>query len=153
MKGGQRTTQASRLLRMRQERVEAARTALADADADLRAIQARIGEALRAMAEHNAAARDALVRRAPQSVLGVYQRCVDDLQAVVTVHRSRLGEAEQRVQSRRRALRAALGELEAARRFRDRRRRQSDLLARRAETRESDDLHAARQAVRRRHGS
>ena len=149
-KSDSHAVQTERLLRMRQGRLEKARSALTEASADAGQIQQRIDEALRAIAEHNAAAHRALADKASYADLGVYRRCVDDLQAVVATHREWMVEARRRVRLRRQELGGLLGELKAARAVRQRQDAQQDRRARDAETREDDDLHTARESTRRR---
>ena len=150
-KSDSHAVQTERLLRMRQGRLEKAAAAQhLHEPRRRRQIQQRIDEALRAIAEHNAAAHRALADKASYADLGVYRRCVDDLQAVVATHREWMVEARRRVRLRRQELGGLLGELKAARAVRQRQDAQQDRLARDAETREDDDLHTARESTRRR---
>jgi len=141
--------QTDRLLRLRQGRVEAARDSLAEAAAEASSLERQIDQALQAMAEHNAVACEALLQKASPSSLGIYRRCVDDLQGVVATHRQWLVEAQRKVARRRAELAGLLADLKAARAVWRRRETQRDRLARRAETREHDDLHTARESIRR----
>jgi len=144
------SARAEKLVRMRQDQVARARSALGEAAANLERVREQIEEVMEAMAQHNAAAHEALLHKAPHSALGVYRRCVDDLQAVAATQQACMAEAQKKVRRRRAELTRLLAELKAARLVK----RQRDTLktrrARRRETQEQDDLHAARESRPRR---
>ena len=137
------------LLRMRREGVQAAKRRLARADAEVRRLRGRIDRLWSALADHDAAAREAL-GGGGGAELALHSRCAEELRGAVSKQHGRLAAARTAVVLRRRELAGAAAELEVLRRLDEKQTLQRRKKVLSAETRQLDADHATQ---RRRRGT